>query len=246
MLSNDRSSDSGRPGILASLILDAFAPHYCIVCGRKIIRLEGAAGVPLCEDCLEELPAAPAHRCGICGKELFAEEGTCYSCRTTERSFDEVYSLYRYRDTPALLVRGYKMAKRHSLAGFWADRLEAVIRERWPDHVVVPVPPRPEKRKSREWDQVEAVAAQLGKRGICVRRVLLRLPNEEQKKLTREGRKSNAEKGYAFDPSCNEKAPSHVLLLDDIFTTGATAEACAKALRGKGSEDIVVLVLAMD
>lgn len=231
---------------LFGCLLDCWAPQYCVLCGRRIVGDMRAQKGPLCKRCVRQLPPEPESRCRLCGKELFAEETTCYSCRGAERSYDEVYSLYRYWAAPAAVIRSYKMSKRHSLADFWADSLEPVIRKRWPEYVLVPVPPRPEKRRAFAWDQVEAIAVRLEKRGITVMRLLLRSASDEQKSLGREGRKRNAEKGYRFDPACRRSAPPQVLLFDDIYTTGATAEACASALRANGARNVSVLVLAMD
>lgn len=231
---------------LFGCLLDYWAPQYCVLCGRRISGDMRAQKGPLCKMCLRQLPPEPKSRCVLCGKELYAEEATCYPCRGAERSYDEAYSLYRYWAAPAVVIRSYKMSKRRSFADFWADRLEPVIRERWPEYVLVPVPPRPEKRRTFAWDQVEAIAARLEKRGISVMRLLLRSASDEQKRLGREGRKKNAEKGYKFDPACPRSAPAQVLLFDDIYTTGATAEACAAALRANGAQKVSVLVLAMD
>jgi len=110
----------------------------------------------------------------------------------------------------------------------------------------VPVPPRPEKIKTHEWDQVEAIATRLEKRGVPVVRPLVRMASEEQKSLGREGRKANASKGYEYSPEYHCDAPQLVVLFDDVYTTGATAEACSRALLTNGTKKVAVLVLAMD
>jgi predicted amidophosphoribosyltransferase len=145
-----------------------------------------------------------------------------------------------------MLIRTYKMSERHTLASFWAEKLYGIIVKRWPEYVLVPVPPRPEKRKTHAWDQVEAIASKLEVTGIPVARPLVRIASAEQKLLGRESRKTNAEKGYAFDPLYRETLPSKVVLFDDIYTTGATAEACTLALKANGAQNVSVLVLAMD
>lgn len=143
-------------------------------------------------------------------------------------------------------MREYKSSKRFSLVPFWAGLLSDAIDRRWPDRTIVPVPPRPEKIRRREWDQIEAIAAALEKRGYRVERVLERKVDLQQKKLNREMRKANAGKAYSVIPSLASSMPSRIILIDDVYTTGATIEACAKALRENGAESVCALVVAAD
>jgi len=220
-------------------------PHFCLLCGTPV---EGSpsADLPLCSRCLSDLAAIGGERCAVCGKELFSEKGTCYACREAYHTCSEVYPIFRYRAEPAALLRRYKSAKRASLAKFWAGLMAGIIAARWPDHAVVPVPPRPEKLRRHEWDQVEAIAACLEKMGFRVERVLARSTAVQQKHLSRTMRKSNAEKGYFVIPGFARKVPDRVILIDDVYTTGATIDSCAKALLENGSQKVAALVIAAD
>lgn len=95
-------------------------------------------------------------------------------------------------------------------------------------------------------DQVEAIAAILERRGFQVSRILERLSSDQQKKLDKEARKSNAEKSYALSPKATRPLPRRALLLDDVVTTGATLRSCARALREGGCEEVEALALAYD
>jgi competence protein ComFC len=220
-------------------------PHFCVLCGTAVEGLPGA-DIPLCDRCLGRLPEIRGDRCSACGKELFSEKGTCYACREPGHACSEVYPIFRYRAEPAALLRRYKSAKRASLAKFWADRMAPVIEQRWPDRVIVPVPPRLEKLRRHEWDQVEAIAACLEKMGYGVERILFRSATAQQKHLSRIARKSNAEKGYFIIPKFTARAPARVVLIDDVYTTGATVDSCARALLENGSEKVAALVIAAD
>lgn len=158
----------------------------------------------------------------------------------------EVYPLYEYRSIAGDLVRRFKQGRRDSLAGFFCGRLAPVIRERWPDFAIVPVPPRPEKMRLTGWDQIEAIARRLEREGFEVRRVLARSSAAEQKRLSREERQLNARKGYLVIPGAGELVPRKALILDDVVTTGATLRACAIALRESGSRTVAAVALAAD
>jgi ComF family protein len=230
---------------LGSLIF----PHYCILCGERLeVSWDSCAGIPLCRSCrgiLLEMEIRGS-RCAFCGRELYSEKEVCYSCRDVVRSCEQVYPLFSFRKEPAKLVRAYKAAKRRSLAPFWASLMAGTIDRRWPGRKIVPVPPRPEKIKRREWDQIEAVAAELERCGYPVLRLLQRGDSVQQKRLNREMRRANAEKAYSVIPALAARAPAELVLIDDVYTTGATVEACAKALRACGAEKVAALVIAAD
>ena len=165
-------------------------------------------------------------------------------CRTAEKAFDSAYPLFSYAGPMRELVSAYKKDHRRSLAPFFADLVEGPIRERWPDRVIVPVPPRPGKLRSQGWDQVEEIAAILESRGLIVARVLERGSSSEQKKLGRGERGTNARKAYSLKRGA--RAPKLSLLLDDVVTTCATLESCALALREDGASKINAIVIAAD
>lgn len=234
---------------LVSTVAAWMVPHYCAVCGGRVdAEEEGSSSlsIPLCARCGAKLTRIGGRRCGICGRELYSEQDICYGCREVERSCSEIYPLFKYVGLPAVLVKEYKSSKRRSLAPFWAGILSEVIDARWPGRTIVPVPPRPEKIRRREWDQIEAIVAVLEKRGYRVERILERHAGVQQKKLNKAMRKMNAEKAYSVISSGISRMPADVVLLDDVYTTGATIEACAKTLRENGAANVCALVIAAD
>jgi ComF family protein len=225
-----------------AMCLDALLPLGCAICGAAPLGRDTSG--PLCADCLEALAPWRGKRCEACGLPLISEEGRCMRCRDAEWSFDSAFPLFSYSGTPRELIAAYKKRGRKSLAAPLARLAAAEISRFWPDRTVVPVPPRPGKLRSRGWDQVEEIVRILEREGFRVARPLRRAAGEEQKRLGRIGRASNARASYFLSPGAS--SPEKALLFDDVVTTGATIDACARALKGGGARSVAVLVLAAD
>jgi ComF family protein len=230
----------------AAMLFDLFLPHYCILCARRASHGEDATGIPLCGECAAALKPIKEPRCGRCGRELYSEQGICWDCRNSSHRCDSVYPLFRFKGDSAILIRTYKSSRRWSLAPFWADLMKRHLDARWSGWTVVPVPPRPEKLARREWDQVEALARCLEKGGIEVERLLVRGDGGQQKLLDRASRKLNATKAYSLDPARSGTVPERIVLIDDVYTTGATIDACSGVLFDAGASRVEALVLAAD
>ncbi|MGA2545685.1 MAG: hypothetical protein ABSF43_04010 [Rectinemataceae bacterium] len=165
-------------------------------------------------------------------------------CRGIERAFDSAYPLFAYAGAARELISAYKKNRRRSLAPFFAEVFAETIEEKWPDRTIVPVPPRPGKASSSGWDQVEEIAKVLGRRGFPVARPLERRPSEEQKSLGRGERGVNAKKAYVLKRGA--VAPERALLIDDVITTCATLDACARSLKSGGALSVTALAFAAD
>ena len=155
--------------------------------------------------------------------------------------------LFLYRDDPARLLKAYKTAKRPSLAPFFTELLAEQILSRWPGRPIVPVPPRAEKIRRHEWDQVEEIARRLERKGFRLFRMLQRNRGREQKSLDKKNRSLNAKESYTLKTGMVERRRgSCSCWLDDICTTGSTIEACAQLLLGAGASRVAAIVIAAD
>jgi ComF family protein len=164
--------------------------------------------------------------------------------------FESNVSLFVYQDPGVTeLIVSYKGRKRQGLAVFFAQRLLAEYRRRGDTLPVVPVPCRAASLKKRGFDPIALLCRELKKRGgVKIMRLLCRKgKTREQKTLTREERLQNL-RGAILPASRRFPAqtPEAVILLDDVFTTGATACACAETLKSMGVQRVYVLTLALD
>jgi predicted amidophosphoribosyltransferase len=166
-------------------------------------------------------------------------------CREAEYAFESNVALFPYSGGAKDLMRTFKFEDRSRLAGFFADHAAAALGIAGEGLPVVPVPSRPGRRTP---DPVERVAACLERRhGIAVRRLLVRTGGFQQKSLDLPRRRENL-RGRIHLGGVNGtvELPAHVILLDDIFTTGATIDACARVLLDAGCKRVDAITFAIE
>lgn len=226
----------------ADAFLEALFPGRCLVCGEWMQVSPGSAA-PVCPGCAAALAPLEGALCGRCGTPLVSEEAVCCRCRAVEYSFLSHRSVFAYSGAVRDLIAHYKIRHRRRLARLFAPRLERLLAESHPGLPVVPVPPRP-GRKSR--DGVERIARVLERRhGVRIRRVLQRSVGAAQKTLDFAARQRNLLGSIRVRRGAGA-LPDRVVLLDDVFTTGATMDACARTLRAAGVREVHAVSLAID
>jgi len=235
--------DGLRWSALRGLLAEVLFPGRCLGCGEWLL-LQSDHKIPVCRDCLELLPAMSKPRCTRCGIELISEMETCLRCRSTDYRFHSHMSLFPYTGMAKRLLQGLKFGGRRRLAPFFASRLAGSMLHQGDQRVIVPVPPRPRRR---EPDGVELIARRLeSDHGLRVLRLLQRSASTQQKSLDYEQRRENLRGGIRVNPRFPGPLPSDVILLDDVFTTGATLDACAQVLRDAGCREVNAVTIVME
>ena len=237
-------------GGLAELLL----PGCCAACGR------GAPG-PLCEDCLRSCRAPAGPCCLRCGAPWTRRRGTtaagggggdCGRCRRFGRpfAFASAAGLWRYRGPVRRLVHAFKYDGRQDLLAPLGRLLAGSPRPAGlaggsPHPLVVAVPARRASLRRRGYDQAAGLAAGFAaaRRLRCDARALVRR-RESGPQAGRSVRRRLLQAAAAF-----RARPSHVhglpiLLVDDVLSTGATADACSRALLRAGATSVRVITLA--
>ena len=172
------------------------------------------------------------------------DAGLCGVCRRGAPAFDAAYAYGFYDGTLAKLVRTYKYGRVQTLARPLGGLLSAALPRDEEFDVIAPMPLHWRKRWQRGFNQSELLARELARRtGIPVRRAVKRVRfTNAQAGLTGHQRRDNV--SGAFRGIEGIARGKRVLLIDDVLTTGATAAACARALKMSGAARVTILTLA--
>ena len=233
-------------------IADAVCPDdiYCISCGRVTDRNNYYG---LCHSCLDAFHFATGRVCMKCGKIL--EEGyisdICRDCKKYERDFEKGYCCMLYGLYEREVIKAFKYGDKAYYGRFFGemmyDRVEPVFERDIQADIIVPVPLHRSKLAKRGYNQSGILSRQLSQRlGIPMVEALKRVKkNKPMSSINGQERRDNLESAFAVPPFMKQKvADKKVLLVDDIFTSGSTADACSKVLKNAGASAIIVLALA--
>ncbi|MDX1951236.1 MAG: ComF family protein [Verrucomicrobiota bacterium] len=237
---------------LKDSFLNLFYPPTCQVCYQhRAIQTEGY----VCAECrngpdgvkLIEPPFCA--RCGLPYDGEISAEFTCSNCSDRELHFDYARAVVRYRGIVQDIIHRYKYS-RHLwfepfLGRLLTDRASDKLRES-ASTLIVPIPLHPVKQREREFNQATRLARLLSHAtGIrCAESVLERTHfTTTQTRLSRKERLENVKEAFAFTGKLSI-AGERVVLIDDVLTTGATADACARILRQHGAATVCVWTVA--
>lgn len=215
-------------------------PRRCPVCGEPVpFRQRGSMKVhPLCYARLHRITSP---FCMKCGKQLQDPQSEyCPDCGRIRHSFVCGRGLWRYDSASKQAVFSLKYRKQPEHAAFFAEHLCRFygdwIRSIRPD-CIVPVPVSRDRLRERGYNQAQLIAEQVGRQlqiPVCSDVLLRMRSTNPQKELGRTLRLRNLEHAFQADPALIIKNGRY-LLLDDVYTTGATAECCSRALIEAGA-----------
>ncbi|HVI41427.1 MAG TPA: ComF family protein [Anaerovoracaceae bacterium] len=240
-------------GILSSLgegLLDLIYPSniYCISCGNII---DDSRPYALCDTCVRTLKWANGRTCGRCGKILQADYGPdlCTDCMDAEHVFEKGFTCVEYGTVERELIHQFKYKDKAYLGRKFAeimyDRLQAEELE--PDFII-PVPMFGRKERKRGYNQAAVLAASLAKymgRPYAGKLLVRVVETEAMSRLSALGRRRNIQEVFSVpDYKKDMLTGKTILLVDDIYTTGSTVDACAAALLESGAAKVFVFSFA--
>ena len=223
-------------------ILAALFPGRCRLCSSRT-----PTGPGLCLPCRNEAPWL-AHVCACCSLPLPAgcDDSLCGRCQKQAPAFDATTALFHYRPPVDYLIKRLKFAGELAigplLSGLLAQRL--ADRDTALPELLIPVPLHRSRLQQRGFNQATELARVVGQQleirsthRLCLRN----RKTEPQSLLTHNARRLNLRNAFTVT---TEKLPAHVAIIDDVMTTGHTANELARALKGAGATKVEVWVIA--
>lgn len=234
---------------LGRFLLEIVYPRRCICCGDPLL-FRSSLRFSICSSCGEALsPIEAERRCIVCSVPLISELRRCTRCSERSFSFTSNFSLYEYRGPIRQIISQFKFSNRRSLARLIACLLRPELEKRYQGLPVIPVPGSRRSVRRRGWDPMPEVARVLHRTGVSETIApLMRRGGGPQKGLHYQERMENIRgtirlRGIGRLRRC---LPERAVLLDDIFTSGATADECTRVLRLAGVREVYVLTLAVE
>ncbi|MGA7511666.1 MAG: ComF family protein [Candidatus Sulfotelmatobacter sp.] len=235
-------------------------PSDCRICGTPLVKI---SRLPVCQECLDAMHTIGGGVCSICGERLFssyavagaAGEPRCGLCRRIEPPFARAAAYGSYesglRELIHLLKYGGVRPAANVLGRMLADAIATLEPELPANSVtVIPVPLHRTKFRQRGFNQAELIARAAMKIRPCGDRLHLCAGALERKRdtasqigLTSHQRRENLRGAFAVAQPESVKG-REVLVVDDVYTTGATVSECARVLRRAGAAKVWVATVA--
>lgn len=239
---------AGRIRAYTEATLSFLYPENCQVC--RAARATHAAGY-VCDECKSKIKFIEPPFCDRCGRPFegaFTTRFECQNCRDLDLAFTSARSAAFAHEPLLDVIHQYKYNRAFWFEPFLADllisRARVELENQW--DFLIPIPLHPTREREREFNQAERLATCLSRvTNIPVNSNMLRRIRKTQSQtlLSRDERLINMKNAFALKNEQN-LAGGKFVLIDDVFTTGATAGACAKALRAAGAEKVCVWTVA--
>ncbi len=221
---------------------DLLFPPRCQLCGDSSVP-----DSRLCVPCAAELPWLTT-TCTQCAQPVTAlpPHGHCGACQRRSPAFDQTTALFHYQPPVDYLLKRLKFASELAIAPLLAGMLAEQLarREHALPGLLVPVPLHHSRLRERGFNQAAELARVLGRRlhiplahHLCRRQ----RPTGPQSRLPPAARRLNLRNAFAVSGTPDN---AHLAIVDDIMTTGHTANELARALKRSGAEHVEIWVIA--
>lgn len=215
-------------------LLDLLAPHSCRGCGRT--------GMPLCNRCKKNIISTHQHLCPNCKNKI--NSATCPKCK----NLPPTYVIGERSSLIGQLAQDFKFYSIRALARPLAEILNEIIPPTKEPVVIVPLPTVGHHIRKRGLDHTLLIAKNLarlrGKNFSC-QKILARNKDTVQVGADKNTRIKQAKNAYTLNKNISLDPNTTYLLLDDIWTTGASINSALKKLRSAGAQNFIIAVLAV-
>ena len=210
------------------------APHNCLSCNKE--------GSLLCSDCSGALGELPPERCFRCNR-LSPKSKTCPTCRKVS-SHNHIWIRSEYKELTKELVHKLKFERAIASAEVIAEAIVRVLPEDVHGFIIIPIPTATSRKRQRGYDQSVMIARHVAKlTNLPMHQYLLRIGQSRQVGSKKADRIIQLTDAYRVIHR-KKLLGKHVILVDDVMTTGATLESAAKILRSVGVKRVDGLVFA--
>jgi ComF family protein len=224
-----------------------FWPGRCLVCAESIVPSDDR----LCQTCWYDLSkAVSADYCRRCGRSVSPYgivNGQCGHCQDAEYAFDGLIRAGEYENALRSLILAFKFREKTELSNRLGSMLKLAFESQQQDltiEMIAPVPLHWRRKLQRGYNQAHLLSRIISAKRIPVSTDLVRVRNTEQQwNLTGPQRRRNVKGAFAVrkDHAFEGKT---IALIDDITTSGATLNECAKVLKEAGAGQVIAVVLA--
>lgn len=236
---------------MLQILLDMIYPVRCPICGEIVLP----KGRKICKTCQEKLIYVEEPRCKRCSKPVeYEEQEYCGDCQRKQYHFDKGFAVWIYDDLMKHSIANFKYHGRKEYAKFYIQEVvrlyQGQIKAFAPD-VLVPVPLHRSKYRERGYNQAELLAKGIGREleiPVIPRLLIRNKKTLPQKKLSDKERLRNLIDAFRWNEKVARRFPGRikkVMLVDDIYTTGSTMEACSRVLNRAGVDQIYFMVLCV-
>jgi ComF family protein len=236
--------------LILKKILNVFFPNHCLNC-ENIINEEAL----FCAVCWGKLQFITDPKCKICSYpfeiELIGKSSSlpCASCIKDPPHFDKVITIFRYNEIIKKVISDLKYRDQTFIAKKISKLIFNKIKPELDNiDIITIVPLHLNKLKKRKFNQVAMISKEIIKFDSkkYIPNLLFRTKETKtQVKLTQKQRQANIKKAFMVNRKHQDAIlDKTILLIDDVMTSGATIEACAKALKKRKVKKIIVLTLA--
>ena len=217
-----------------SALADMFYPERCVGCDRRSSDV-------LCRGCFEALPRVGAPTCGRCGLPTAFVTFVCEACKNVDFGFESARAPLRYEGVGKEVVHALKYRGYRKVVGGLATPLMIQVLGEGHFDFVVPVPLHRSRQRKRGFNQAGLLArgASAGINAPVSDTLEVVRSTRDQVELSAAQRRANVAGAY----KASAPLQGRVLLIDDVFTTGATMSACASTLIRAGAREVHALSL---
>lgn len=218
-----------------------YLPQSCMFCGKSCDNFDLS---PVCSNCFPSLEKW-GKSCTKCGKKM-ESLGICGDCLRKGGLFDFLFHIYSYEGRAKEIINLYKFKGAWYFSKIFSIKIMEIIKnlpENFQKAPITYVPAHPYRIFKRNYHPVEYLVKVLcdlynKESFLCLKKIKWKKPQTSLSKLEREKNVKGTFKIIKKD------FPKSLILIDDIYTTGATLKECAKVLRKAGAENISAITLA--